>query len=66
MSTAKGKLAYSAREAAEATGIGIDTIKRAVRSGDLPAKFPRIDGREVAKYVILADDLEAWITDSTK
>lgn len=60
------KLAYSVREAAEATGVGVDTVKRAIRSGDLPTKSPRVDGRRVNKYVILAADLEAWISDSSK
>lgn len=64
--TAVKKIAYSAREAAEATGVGLETIKRAVRSGDLPAAMPRIDGHQINKYVILASDLEAWLTDSTK
>lgn len=47
--------------ASAATGLSRDVIIRAVRSGDLTAHYPEIDGRQIAKPVIDADDLRAWV-----
>jgi hypothetical protein len=55
-------LAYTVKTAAEATGYSIDVLKRAIRSGDLKATRPKIDGREVARDSIAAADLEVWLT----
>jgi len=54
-------LAYTVKTAAEATGYSADVIKRAIRSGDLKATRPKINGREVVKDSINAADLEAWL-----
>jgi len=42
-------------DAAEAAGVSVDIIRRAVHAGDLIAHFP------TSRPVILADDLKAWI-----
>lgn len=55
------KISYTYQEAHEATGHSVDTIKRAVNSGDLPTHKPKIDGRVVNKPVILKSDLERWV-----
>ena len=57
MST-KDRVSYSLREAAEATGVSIDTIRRAIRAGHLVARYPTSHG------VLFADELRAWIEDS--
>jgi excisionase family DNA binding protein len=49
------RLAYSIPEAALAVGVSESTIRRAVRSGSLPVKYP--SGRPVIRAV----DLEAWL-----
>lgn len=55
MSAVVPKVAYSRREAAQATGMSVSTIDRATRSGKLRAK-------RVGHLVrILADDLRAWL-----
>lgn len=49
------KLALTAEEAVALTGIGIGTIRDAIRTGDLRAK-------QVGKnHHILPDDLRAWL-----
>lgn len=45
----------SAAEAAELTSVSVETVRRAVRSGALPA------GRAGRRLRIHADDLEAWL-----
>ncbi|WP_062077768.1 hypothetical protein [Demequina globuliformis] len=54
-------ISYTPKTAAEATGYSEDTIKRAIRSGDLKTTRPRIEGREVAKDSIDPADLKAWL-----
>ena len=49
------KLAYSVEEAAEATGYSVDTIRRAIRSHDLVARYGN------TKPVILTTALNAWL-----
>ena len=49
------KISYNAQEAAVAVGVSVDTIKRAIRSGDLVAKYPTV------RPVILRDDLTKWV-----
>lgn len=49
------KLALNFEEAAEATGYGIDTIRRAVRKNDLIARYAN------SKPVILVTELTAWL-----
>lgn len=54
-------IAYTPKTAAEATGYSEDVIKRAIRSGDLKATRPTINGREVAKDSISAAELTRWL-----
>lgn len=54
-------VAFDAFGAAAASGLSVDVIRRAVRSGDLPSHYPEVDGRQVAKPLVLADDLRAWV-----
>lgn len=49
------KIAYSIKEAAEAAGVSISTIRRAIREHDLIANYP------TAAAVIHRDQLESWI-----
>lgn len=56
------KIAYTKRQAADACGLSIDTITRAINSGDLETITPAIDGRELSKVLILASELERWLT----
>lgn len=59
----RNKLAFTITEAAEATGFSADTIRRAVQAGDLPVRKPKINGKQVKRPVILASDIEAWLSD---
>lgn len=54
-------ISFDAFGAAAATGVSVDVIRRAMRSGDLPTRYPKIDGRQVAKPLIPAKDLLAWV-----
>ena len=54
------KLAYTQQEAAEATGLSVWTIKRAVNSGDLASNKPEIEGRKIEAVLIPADELARW------
>ena len=54
-------VSYDRVGAAAATGVSPDVILRAVNAGDLPVHYPSVDGRQVAKPLILADDLRAWV-----
>lgn len=47
--------------AAAASGYSRDVIIRAARAGDIPVHYPEIDGRQISKPTILADDLKAWL-----
>jgi hypothetical protein len=57
------KLAYSLFEAAEATGLSEDSLKQAIRRGDLKAKRSARseDGDGVGKYILTATALNAWL-----
>jgi hypothetical protein len=57
------KLAYDLPEAAEATGLSEDSIKQAIRRGDLKGKRSarNADGDGVGKYLIQRTALEAWL-----
>lgn len=56
------KVSYTVREAAEATGLSQDTILAAIRSGDLRVAAPEVDGTRLKnKYVVLREDLIAWL-----
>lgn len=64
------KLAFNTEEAAQATGLSVDTIKRAIRSGALKAKRsgrlngdgPKGDkGDAAGRYVITETALRDWL-----
>lgn len=61
--TAPATMAYSLSTAATATGLSTKTLQRAVKSGRLRAKRTSVteDGLPAGNYVILADDLRAWL-----
>lgn len=54
-------VSYSIDTAAAATGASRDVVQRAMRSGDLVVHYPDIDGKQVGKPLILAEDLRAWV-----
>lgn len=58
---APAPIAYNYADAAAAVGQSVATIKRAVNAGDLPVVAGTIDGKSVARPVILHDDLRAWL-----
>ena len=49
-------ISYSIEGAAEATGYSTDTIRRALRNSDMPARYAN------SKPVILATELVEWLT----
>lgn len=49
------RLSYNVADAAAATGVSPDVIRRAVRNGDIPVHYP------TSRPVILRADLEAWL-----
>lgn len=51
-----------------ATGYSSDTMRRAVDAGDLIAHYPEIGLRQLAKPVVMWEDLRAWVArgDTTK
>lgn len=49
------KIAYDVDQAADATSHSKDVIRRAIRAGELVARYP------TSKPVIRAEDLQAWI-----
>lgn len=48
-------IAYTIPGAAEASGVSPDVIRRAIRAGNLTARYP------TSRPVVLADDLRAWL-----
>lgn len=48
-------LAYTLKEAAQVCGVSVDTIKRAIRAGDLAARYP------TSRPVIERTELQAWL-----
>lgn len=48
-------LSYTLEGAAEATGYGLSTIKRAIAAGDLTRRYAN------SKPVILSEDLLGWL-----
>lgn len=49
------KLSYSRTEAAQATGLTLNTIREAVSTGELKAK------RKNRQWIIKAEDLREWL-----
>ncbi|MBM9432371.1 hypothetical protein [Flaviflexus equikiangi] len=60
------RIAFSRKEAAEAVGLSGDTLRRAIEAGDLHTYRPHIGGREINKELILATELERWVTNSPR
>lgn len=58
-------LTYTYATAAQATGLSVDTIKRAVKAGDLAANQPVIESRTIASVLIPADELRRWALGKT-
>lgn len=56
-------LSYSKRGAAEASGVSVQTIDRAIKAGKLRAKrtSETEDGEPAGNVLILASDLAAWL-----
>lgn len=59
-------LAYSKKDAAEAAGVSLDTITRAINAGDLATCDPRVDGKSIQKILILRTELERWLTNGQR
>ena len=49
------KIAYNMKEAAEAAGVSVSTLRRAIANNDLIANYP------TASAVILKEELQKWI-----
>lgn len=60
------KLSYNVREAEAATGLSEDTIKRAIRAGDLDTLDPHVEGRPVRGYLIARAELERWLDNQNR
>lgn len=58
------KLTYNVAEAAQVSGVSVATLRKAIRSGDLAAFQPQIEGRQIQLQLITATELERWITSS--
>lgn len=58
-------VAYTIADAARATSVSVDVIRRAIHAGDLVTTSPRVDGRPIAKTLIPADELTRWALDRT-
>lgn len=58
------KLTYNVAEAAQVSGVSVATLRKAIRSGDLAAFQPQIEGRQINLQLIRAEELERWITSS--
>lgn len=54
-------LAYSVADAARAVGVSESTIWSAIRSGDLAAFKPKVNGRPIRSVRIDAEELRAWL-----
>lgn len=62
------KLAFSVREAAEATGLSQRHLDRAIAAGDLRAKLSSPQKKDAArggKRLILATELQRYLSDLT-
>lgn len=56
-------LAYSKAGAAAAAGVSTKTLERAIKSGELRAKYSSTteDGEAAGRIIILADALRNWL-----
>lgn len=57
------KLAYTREEAAEACGVSVDSIKRAIANGQLATVSPPIGkkGERLTRVLIPAESLTRWL-----
>jgi hypothetical protein len=53
-------ITYDVTSAAAATGVSTDVIRRAIRAGDLATRSPKVNGRQISKPLIPADELRRW------
>lgn len=57
-----GRDFYSETQAAEYASLSVDSIKRAVRSGDLPTvRGMRVNGHQIQRNIISHDELVGWM-----
>ena len=56
-------VSFSNETAAIATGLSVDILKKAVRTGDLVPRYVRVDGRVIAKPVFERAELERFVRD---
>jgi hypothetical protein len=61
MNTPIAPVSFDAAGAAQASGLSVQVIRRAMRAGDLPVHYPEVDGRQIDKPLIDAEDLRAWV-----
>ncbi len=59
------KLSYSIAEARAVTGVGENSIRNAVKRGDLKAVRLGLKGSG-SKYLISAESLKSWVTPPTE
>ena len=61
--TATTRIAHNRRQAAEATGVSLDVIDKAIKAGNLRAVRPKVGDRKLSTVLILHTELERWLTD---
>ena len=54
-------VSYDYAGASAATGYSEDVIRRAVKAGDLAVRYVVVNGRQLSKPVIEADELRRWV-----
>jgi hypothetical protein len=60
-----GQISYSRKQAAEQTGVSVDTLDRAIKAGDLATLHPPIDGKPIASPLIEHGELIRWLRSRT-
>lgn len=58
-------IAISYEQASILTGYAINTLKAAVKSGDLKPTTPKIDGKGIQKITFFPEELRRWLADET-
>jgi excisionase family DNA binding protein len=56
------QIAYTRKQAAEQVGVSVDVIDRAIRSGDVRATRPMVDGRRISTVLVTHEELLRWVT----
>jgi hypothetical protein len=54
-------VSYDYAGASAATGYSVDVIQRAVKAGDIAARYVVVNGQTLSKPVIEADELRRWV-----